>query len=54
MNKIMINLYTLSDPKTPENYRYVGVTKYRLNIRLNKHIYDSKGKSHRGWVIINT
>ena len=38
----MTNIYILSDPRTPLNYRYVGITIKTLKRRLAVHISESK------------
>lgn len=46
-------IYTLADPRTPENIRYIGKTMDCLNNRLSKHIYESRkgAKHHRAcWI----
>ena len=46
-------LYTLSDPRTPGNIRYVGWTSRTPGVRLSCHIYDAKhgGYEHRrSWI----
>lgn len=49
----MIYIYALSDPRTPEDYRYVGQTGGKPRLRLLKHIscarYQNKTKTN-AWV----
>lgn len=43
-------LYYLSDPRDPEKFRYIGITKVGLKKRLNYHITD-KNKTHKtNWI----
>lgn len=42
MSKIIVNIYFLSDPRNPEEIRYIGRTKNSLEIRLGQHISKSK------------
>jgi|SRR5579872_1199029 len=47
----MTKIYTLTDPRTPEDIRYVGKTVQPLSKRLAKHLTDFKFKSHRAnWI----
>lgn len=39
---MIIRFYTLSDPRTPDEIRYVGKTKTALNRRLSGHISGTK------------
>ena len=35
-------IYTLSDPRTPKDVRYVGVTHRKPSVRLSAHLHASK------------
>lgn len=35
-------IYTLSDPRIPEDVRYVGVTHRKPSVRLSAHLHASK------------
>jgi uncharacterized protein YdaL len=37
-----IKFYTLSDPRTPDNIRYLGKTNQKLTRRLDQHISTTK------------
>lgn len=37
-----IKFYTLSDPRTPDNIRYLGKTNQKLARRLDQHISATK------------
>ncbi len=43
-------IYTLADPRTPEDIRYIGMTIRKLRYRLANHIFE-KDKNHRtDWI----
>jgi len=43
----LFSIYALSDPRTPENTRYIGKTTQKLERRLNAHCKDFRGHNHR-------
>jgi predicted GIY-YIG superfamily endonuclease len=48
----MYYIYALSDPRTPENYRYIGIT-YDLEKRMHQHLafYSRQKHSHKNhWI----
>jgi|SRR5579872_4281167 len=47
----MTSIYTLSDPRDPENVRYVGKTVNSLKKRLKTHCADFRNSDHKtNWV----
>lgn len=46
---MIVKFYTLSDPRTPNNIRYVGKTKQeKIQRRLDQHICDAKKYQKNG------
>ena len=43
----IVKIYTLSDPRNPNEIRYVGKTKQTLSRRLTNHISDSKSRRYK-------
>jgi|SRR5579872_5441894 len=47
----MTSIYTLTDPRKPEDIRYIGKTSQALKRRLSVHCADLKGTDHRtNWI----
>ena len=43
-------IYTMADPFTPDNVRYVGKTTQTLQSRLAKHCYDKTKNHKKSWI----